>query len=197
MIDSVSSVVDVVLFHHALGLTEGVQSLADRMRTAGHRVTVPDLFEGRRFDTLEDGVAHAESIGFQAVAEAGAAVIDGVGPPVATVGLSLGALPAQLAAQSSDRVRGVVLCDGALPPDAFGRWPANVPTQIHLGERDPWVDEDIDAGRALAAESDGRLHLYPTSTHLVIDSGLESHDAVIAEQIIDRMSDFLAGLSTD
>jgi dienelactone hydrolase len=42
---------DVVLFHHAQGLTDGVQTFAEQLRTAGHRVTVPDLDDGtgRRF----------------------------------------------------------------------------------------------------------------------------------------------------
>ncbi|MGH9303686.1 MAG: dienelactone hydrolase family protein, partial [Acidimicrobiales bacterium] len=35
---------EVILFHHAQGLTAGVQHFADRLRAAGHHVTAPDLY---------------------------------------------------------------------------------------------------------------------------------------------------------
>ncbi|MDX5400168.1 MAG: dienelactone hydrolase, partial [Actinomycetes bacterium] len=43
---------EIVLFHHAQGLTAGVEGFADILRRAGHVVHVPDLFEGRTFGTL-------------------------------------------------------------------------------------------------------------------------------------------------
>ena len=45
---------EVVLFHHALGLTPGIVAFADELRRAGHTVHTPDLFQGRTFDTIED-----------------------------------------------------------------------------------------------------------------------------------------------
>jgi len=39
-------VTDVIVFHHAQGLTDGVRQFADQLRGVGHRVTVPDLYEG-------------------------------------------------------------------------------------------------------------------------------------------------------
>jgi dienelactone hydrolase len=59
----------VVVFHHALGLTPGIVAFADELRRAGHTVHTPDLFEGRTFPTLDDGVRHAEEIGFGEVIE--------------------------------------------------------------------------------------------------------------------------------
>ncbi len=44
---------DVVLFHHAQGLTEGVKAFADDLRQAGHTVHLPDLYEGNVFETLD------------------------------------------------------------------------------------------------------------------------------------------------
>ena len=55
---------DVLLFHHALGLTPGVQAFAAELRSAGHAVTTPDLFDGETFSEIQDGVNHAEAIGF-------------------------------------------------------------------------------------------------------------------------------------
>jgi len=55
---------EVVLFHHALGLTPGVVAFADELRRAGHTVHTPDLFDGRTFATIEEGMGYAEKIGF-------------------------------------------------------------------------------------------------------------------------------------
>jgi hypothetical protein len=63
---------EVVLFHHAQGLTPGVAAFAEDLRAAGHTVHTPDLFEGRTFATLEEGLGHAQSIGFSGGAETGA-----------------------------------------------------------------------------------------------------------------------------
>jgi dienelactone hydrolase len=51
---------EVVLFHHTLGLSPGIVAFADELRRAGHTVHTPDLFGGRTFATLEEGVAYAE-----------------------------------------------------------------------------------------------------------------------------------------
>jgi dienelactone hydrolase len=58
------TVAEVVLFHHALGITPGLLGLAEELRRAGHVVLVPDLFEGRTFERAEDGVAYAGEVGF-------------------------------------------------------------------------------------------------------------------------------------
>src|SRR5215469_13370665 len=50
---------DVILFHHAQGLTEGIVEFAEHLRSVGHQVIVPDLFEGRTFASIEDGVGYA------------------------------------------------------------------------------------------------------------------------------------------
>ena len=52
---------DVLLFHHIQGLTPGVVAFADELRAAGHTVHVPDLFEGRTFDTIKEGAAYAQA----------------------------------------------------------------------------------------------------------------------------------------
>ena len=46
---------EVLLFHHAQGLTAGVRSFADELRSAGHVVHTPDLYEGATFADLDGG----------------------------------------------------------------------------------------------------------------------------------------------
>ena len=55
---------EVLLFHHAQGLTSGIQAFADELRVAGHTVHTPDLFDGRTFGSIDEGMAHiAEEFG--------------------------------------------------------------------------------------------------------------------------------------
>ena len=58
---------EVLLFHHAQGLTPGVQEFAERLRAAGHTVHVPDLYDGHVFDDLEAGLGYASEVGFGTV----------------------------------------------------------------------------------------------------------------------------------
>jgi dienelactone hydrolase len=51
---------EVLLFHHAHGLTAGVLAFADELRAAGHVVHTPDLYDGKTFAELADGVGYAE-----------------------------------------------------------------------------------------------------------------------------------------
>src|SRR5215469_17297150 len=92
---------EVVLFHHALGLTPGVVGFADELRRAGHTVHTPDLFEGRTFGSIEEGMAYAQEIGFpDEVIGRGARAVDGLPAELVYAGFSLGVLPAQKLAQT-------------------------------------------------------------------------------------------------
>lgn len=55
---------DVVLLHSALGLRPAVRRAEDRLTAAGHRVQVPDPYDGRVFDDVDEGVAHLEQLGW-------------------------------------------------------------------------------------------------------------------------------------
>ncbi len=182
----------ILLFHHALGITPGIESFAGRLRVAGHEVTMPDLFDGRRFESIDDGVAHAESIGFDTVIARGVAAADDLTGPVVTLGFSLGVLPAQKLAQTDERVGGTVLCHSAVPVAMFGeRWPDGVGCQLHLVEDDPWAEEDLPAARELAAVAGGTLYLYPGAAHLVADDSHDDHDPEIAALILSRVLAFV------
>jgi dienelactone hydrolase len=183
----------VVLFHHALGLTRGVAAFADRIRQEGHRVTVPDLYEGRTFGSLEEGVQHAESIGFEVIADRGLAAVAALPPDLVTAGFSLGALPAQKIAQTRAGTLGAILYQAAVPPSAFGtEWPAGVGLQMHFGEDDPWSADDRPVAEELARTVEGaEFYLYPTSSHLVCDESVPGHDLAIELRIAGRSLAFI------
>jgi dienelactone hydrolase len=159
---------DVVVFHHARGLTEDVRTFADAVRGSGHDVHVPDLYDGATFATLDEGVAHAEALGVPTLLERGRRAVVGLGTDLVYVGLSLGALPAQLLAQTRPGARAAILAHSCVAPSEFGdRWPPEVPLQLHLTEDDPLSlppHTDLEAARALAADG-AELFLYPGTDH--------------------------------
>ena len=100
---------EVVLFHHAQGLTAGVRAFADGLRRAGHVVHTPDLYKGTTFATLEDGVAHAEKVGFAEIVERGEQAARGLPEEAVYAGMSLGVMPAQKLAMTRPGALGALL----------------------------------------------------------------------------------------
>ncbi|WP_371649689.1 MULTISPECIES: dienelactone hydrolase family protein [unclassified Streptomyces] len=186
---------EVLLFHHAQGLTSGVRVFAEVLRAAGHTVHVPDLYEGRVFDDLADGVAHAQETGFGSLVERGRAAAEGLPAELVYAGFSLGVLPAQSLAQTRPGAKGALLFHSCVPVTEFGdAWPQGVPVQIHGMEGDEsFVEEgDIDAARALVESApDAELFVYPGKEHLFADSSLPSYTEEAAALLTQRVLTFL------
>lgn len=189
---------EVLLFHHAHGLTSGIQDFAGVLRQAGHTVHVPDLYQGQVFETLEEGLGYAQDVGFAAIMERGRAAAEGLPAQLVYAGFSLGVMAAQMLAQTRAGASGAVLFHSCLPVSEFGAaWPREVPVQIHAMEEDPFFveDGDIDAARELTATAaDAELFLYSGSEHLFADNSLRSYDAAAARLLTDRTLGFLGKL---
>ena len=188
---------EVVLFHHAQGLTPGVAAFAGELRRAGHTVHAPDLFDGRTFGSIGEGMGYAQQIGFPAeVLRRGTRAVEGLAPDVVYAGFSLGVLPAQYLAQNRPGARGALLFYSCVPVAEFGSaWPAGVPVQVHGMDADPvFVGEgDIDAARELIGQAaDGELFLYPGDQHYFADSSLPSYDPDATALLSRRVLDFLS-----
>jgi dienelactone hydrolase len=188
---------EVLLFHHAQGQTEGFAAFADELRRAGHTVHGPDLYDGRTFATIDEGMAYAEQVGFPGeIIERGVRAANGLPNELVYAGFSLGVLPAQKLAQTRAGARGALLFYACVPTSEFGTsWPVDVPVQIHGMDADPiFVGEgDIDAARAIVDSSEqAELFLYPGSQHYFADSSLPSHDAGAAALLTRRVLEFLA-----
>ena len=188
---------EVLLFHHAQGLTPGVRAFADELRGAGHMVHTADLFDGRTFQSIEEGLAYIGDVGFDDMRERGARVADDLPPALVYAGFSFGVLPAQKLAQTRPGARGALFFHSCLPISgewAFGPWPDGVPVQIHGMENDPiFVGEgDIDAAREIVAKvEDAKLFLYPGDQHYFADSSLPSYDAGATALLTSRVLEFL------
>ncbi|WET72145.1 dienelactone hydrolase family protein [Rhizobium croatiense] len=188
---------EILLFHHAQGLTPGVRAFADDIRAAGHIVHTPDLFDGRTFGSIEEGLAHIGENGFDAIRERGVRVADELPAELVYAGFSFGVLPAQKLAQTRPGARGALLFYSCLPISgewAFGPWPDGVAAQIHGMDNDPiFVGEgDIDAAREIVAKvADAELFLYPGDQHYFADSSLPSYDADATALLTARVLAFL------
>jgi dienelactone hydrolase len=172
---------ELVIFHHSQGLTPGVRSFGERLAAAGHTVHVPDLYEGRTFDSLEEGIAYAGDAGFGTIIERGGAAAAELPSGLVYVGFSLGVLPAQALAQTRAGARAAVLFHSCVPPQEFGGWPSGVPLQIHIMDRDPLAsppETDLETARRLDAElEEATFFSYPGEQHLFADDSLPSYDA--------------------
>ncbi|PFG38178.1 dienelactone hydrolase [Georgenia soli] len=183
---------DVVVFHHALGLTDGVRAFARTLEDAGHTVHLPDLYDGRVFESLDEGVEFgAGTLGMEEIVARGRAAAADLPTEVAYVGFSLGVVPAQQLAQTRDGAVAAVLAHSCLPPDAFAdAWPGGVPVQIHGMDADPYFagEGDIDAARALVASTeDAELFVYPGDGHLFTDPSAPDHDPAAAKLFTERV----------
>jgi dienelactone hydrolase len=192
---------EVLLFHHIQGLTEGVAAFAEELRAGGHTVHTPDLFDGRTFDSIDEGFSYAQSQGerLDERADSAAAALP---ESLVYAGFSWGVAAAQRLTQTRAGAQGALLYEACFPITgeyAFGPWPDGVPVQIHGKAEDEFFakEGDIDAARELVATvgpEQGELFVYPGDQHLFTDSSLPSYDADAAALVTERSLGFLARL---
>jgi dienelactone hydrolase len=189
---------EVLLFHHAQGLTPGVRAFADELRAAGHTVHTPDLFDGRTFGSIEEGMAFIQGNGMEEMVERGERTADDLPNELVYAGFSFGEMIAQKLAQIRPGAKGALLFYSAIPISgewAFGPWPDGVPVQIHGMDNDPiFVGEgDIEAAREIVETvDDGKLFLYPGDQHYFADSSLPSYDPNATALLTKRVLELLA-----
>jgi dienelactone hydrolase len=181
---------EVVVFHHALGITGFFTDLADTLRGAGHTVHMPDLLGGRTFPTIEEGVAYSEELGGpMAVVQRARTAVESLPNDAVYIGFSLGVLAAQSLAQTRPGAKGAVLVYSALPLGEWGdawpsTWPDGVRLQVHILEG----DEDFEFAKELTARVAGsELFVYGGAEHYFAE-----HDPAAAVLLAKRILDLLA-----
>jgi dienelactone hydrolase len=187
---------EILLFHHAQGLTDGVKSFADELRAAGHEVHTPDLYDGNTFTALDEGIGYAKQVGFDTIGERAKVAADNLPNEIVYAGFSLGAMSAQELAQTRPGTKGALLFHSCAPPSEFDSpWPEGVPLQIHMMEADEWVvppELDLEAARKLdETVASAELFLYPGDQHLFTDNSLPDYDESAATLVKQRVLSFL------
>lgn len=190
---------EVLLLHHVQGLTEGVREFADSLRAGGHTVHTPDLFEGERPASVDEGVAYVRSVGNDVLTERVDQALADLPEALVYAGVSWGAGTAQECAQSRPGARGVLLYEACMPITgewALGPWPDGLPVQVHGMDNDPFfaLEGDLDAARELVetvGPEAAELFLYPGDQHLFTDSSLPSYDAAATSLVVQRSRAFL------
>jgi dienelactone hydrolase len=177
-----------------------VTAFADALRAAGHIVHTPDLFEGKTFETIDQGMAYVQRERSPSIDVIADATADALPRELVYAGFSFGAMPAQRLAQTRSGAQAALLFESCVPITgdwAFGPWPNGVPVQIHGMDSDPVFagDGDLDAARELVSlVPDAELFVYPGDQHLFADRSLPSYDAGATELLMQRVLDLLGRL---
>jgi dienelactone hydrolase len=190
---------EVVLFHHVQGLTDGVRAFAEELRSGGHTVHTPDLFDGERPATIEDGIALVGRIGEETIAASIDQALVGLPQELVYAGFSFGGGAGQRLAQTRPGARGALLYESFVSLTAtwaFGPWPDGLPVQVHGMDKDPYfaLEGDLDAARELAEAIGPQLaevFTYPGDRHLFTDSSLPSYDPAATALVLSRSREFL------
>ena len=180
---------EILLFHHAQGQTDGFLAFADELRAAGHVVHAPDLYDGKTFADITEGVGYAKHVGFGTIIERGVTAAEDLPSELVYGGFSLGVLPAQMLTQTRPGAKGALLLHGFVPTSEFeAPWPDGVPVQIHMMDADEWAEEDLPAAREFVDEvENAELFLYPGDGHLFADSSLADFDEEAAALLKERV----------
>jgi len=190
---------EVVLFHHVQGLTDGVRAFAAELGKGGHTVHTPDLFDGQRPASIDDGLELVQRIGDEELDRRINAAVAALPPGLVYGGFSFGGATAQGLAQTTPGARGALLYESCVSLTAdwsFGLWPEGLPVQIHGMEADPFFAEEGDleaAGElvAIVGPKLAELFTYPGDKHLFTDSSLPSYDQAATALVIRRSVEFL------
>jgi len=185
---------EILLFHHAYGLTDGLRALAARLSAEGHTVHTPDAYSGQTFKKLDEGLRHAQHIGHDAVEEVARRSARQHRSADVVIGFSLGAMQAQILAQDVRRVRACLLMGGALPPKAIGGlWRSHVALEVHLADPDEWVNPD-ELDSLLYHAPQAHVYRYRDKGHLFVDPCSRDYDADAADLFEERLESWLSDL---
>jgi dienelactone hydrolase len=175
---------NIMLFHSIYGLRPAVRAAADRLRAAGHEVWTPDLFEGRTFETVEEGMAYNQQTGKEELlkrAVLAAAPYSDRG--LVYAGFSLGAATAQTLALGDNNARGLLLLHGT-SDIAANATVDDLPVQLHVAEPDPFETDDWLSAWYLQmrrAGADVEVYRFAGAGHLYTDPDLPDYDEEAAE----------------
>ena len=183
----------ILLFHSILGLRPIERDLAREWEEWGHRVILPDLYEGRSVEDYDAGFALHDEIGHAAIAERAGAAIEDAPEDAVLAGVSMGAGLLAYSWGERPASRGALLIAGAAPWGPGLR--PGLPVQAHIARPDPFDDEEYFADWAETAPAVVLdLRRYDGVGHYFLDPALPDYGEEAARACRAAMLDFLASL---
>ncbi len=185
---------EIVLFHAVLGLREAERDVAAAFETEGHRVHLPDLYEGARTDDYDEGFQIVARIGQDTLAERAEAALARVPETAVLAGVSLGAFLVGKVWALRPRMRGALLLCGFAPWMTPRR--RDLPVSAHIARPDPFDSEaDFATWQGAADGVALELHRYDGVGHYFLDGSLPDHDEHAAKLCMARSCTFLNTLA--
>jgi dienelactone hydrolase len=183
----------VALFHSVYGLRPAVLAAAERLRGHGHVVVTPDLYGAAPADTLADGFALADKVGFEQMVERGRDAVRDLPPETVLAGISMGTGIVDALLPERAATAGVLLLSGAgVTP---GRVPEGLRAQLHVSDPDDEFAPAAAVSRWIAAMSGAgaafEVYRYPGVGHLWTDDGVDDYDGLATDLVWDRCAEFL------
>jgi dienelactone hydrolase len=192
---------EIVLFHSVLGLRPGVLDAAERLRSAGHVVHTPDLYDGEVFDDYESAFQWLDGFGgIPKLIERTYAAVAELPADLVYAGFSNGGASAALLAATRPGARAALLFHAAMPLEVLGvdSWPPDVPVQVHYAANDPFRQEGALTAFATAVQASGapyEFFEYPVTGHLITDETLPAeYDKDATEALFTHVLRFMARL---
>jgi dienelactone hydrolase len=184
-----------VIFHSVLGLRQVEQEAAERFRSLGFDVALPDLYEGERTESIEEGFELMTRIGWPLICERALQAVTKLPDTTVLVGFSMGAGVIASLWRDRPRTKAVLLFH------ALAEIPKNVRAglklQLHIAETDRFVSlEQTRLWTALAVREGVSIEsfTYPQCGHFFTDVMSADCSAVASELMWIRVLDFLAQL---
>jgi carboxymethylenebutenolidase len=185
----------IMVLHEFFGLQDSFKAYADELNAEGFTVLVPDLYDGRVAETVEEAQRMAQALNNERTVRRLIAAAEHMTgnwhPRLGVIGFSLGAAFAVALAQERP-VDAVVLYYG-LGEFRLDRWSA--PILGHFAEVDEWepVEDVRTAFEGLVdAGIDAELHTYPDTTHWFANRAVENaYNPDAARLAMDRTRAFL------
>jgi dienelactone hydrolase len=182
----------VVLFHSAFGLRRVELDAAERMQSAGHIVTLPDLYAGRAADSIEEGFEIMRSVGWSAICARARAAVERLPATAVLAGHSMGAGVVGNLWPDRTSCGAVVLLHG------LAKIPGNVrrglPVTLHVADPDLYAPPAEMGQWMRTARSTGvcvDAFTYPDIGHFFTDRTLPDYDCEAAERTWERVLNFL------
>jgi len=180
----------VALFHSVYGLRPAVQRAAEDLRAAGHQVVAPDLYGVPAVDSLDEGFALADKIGWETMLDRAREAVRELPPDAVLAGYAMGTGFAEALLAERPETAGLLLLAGA------GRTavPAGLRVQLHVADPDDllgpaeleaWITGMTAAGTIF------EVFRYPGVGHMWMDPDLGDYDAPAGDLSWQRCAEFI------